>query len=94
MKPEGTSSTIGNDGRISCQPPGNPKCNAKTWDTYSNACCSEQEKCGVGEGDCNSDSECLGSLVCKYNGCPANQGFHKRASCCEQPSGTYKMGRK
>ena len=79
---------------MSCKAPGNPKCNPQTWSKYGkyrNACCSDQEKCGEGEGDCNSDSECHGSLICKYNGCPASQGFDERASCCQQPSGTYKM---
>ena len=87
-------STNENLGKVSCKPPGNPKCNADTWDKYKDACCSEQEKCGIDEGDCNLDSECHGSLICKYNGCSTSKGFDERASCCQQPSGTYKMCKK
>ena len=78
-----------------CKHPGNAKCNPNTWDNYDgyhDACCSDLEKCGIGEGDCNYDSECFGSLICLYNGCPSSQGFDERASCCQQPSATFKMG--
>ena len=66
----------------------------ETWKRgYRDSCCSDQEKCGEYEGDCNSDSECYGSLVCEYNGCPFSKGFSKHASCCKQPSGTYKLSK-
>ena len=85
---------------INCKPPGNPRCNSNTWKRYggySNACCSEEEKCTVNEGDCNLDTECLGSLVCMPNSCPVSEDgsrkFHERASCCQQPSGTYILGK-
>ena len=77
---------------MSCKAPGNPKCNPSTWDNYTDACCSDQEKCGINEGDCNSNSECHGSLICKLDSCPTNQEFGERASCCQQPSGSYVMG--
>ena len=104
----GQSSSDKLDGYVSCKTPGNPKCNPETWNDfihgngsrgYRNSCCSDQEKCGVGEGDCNSDSECHGSLVCEYNGCSPTTtdttlGFSKHASCCQQPSGTYILSMK
>ena len=81
--------------RLSCKPPGNPNCNRNTWDKYSHGCCSEEAKCGEYEGDCNSNSECLGSLICKPNSCPLSEDsskkFDKRASCCQQPS--YRLGK-
>ena len=81
--------------RLSCKPPGNPNCNRNTWDKYSHGCCSEEAKCGENEGDCNSNSECLGSLICKPNSCPLSEDsskkFDKRASCCQQPS--YRLGK-
>ena len=87
------------DTQIGCKAPGNPKCNPDSWEDYggySNACCSEDEKCTINEGDCNLDSECYGSLVCRPNSCPvsteSSKQFHKRASCCQQPSGTYILG--
>ena len=91
--------------RTSCKPPGNPRCNRDTWHLYpphfgySDACCSEEEKCTENEGDCNRDSECRGSLICKHNSCPTSpeddsKRFHERASCCQQPSGVYILGTK
>ena len=76
-----------------CKAPGNPKCSPSTWNNYTDACCSDQEKCGIDEGDCNSDFECHGSLICKFDSCPIKKGFGERASCCQQPSGSYVMGR-
>ncbi len=32
-------------------------------------CCSDDNKCQVGEGDCDSSSECEGDLVCGRNNC-------------------------
>ena len=87
------------DTNIGCKAPGNPRCNPESWGRYggySNACCSEEEKCTINEGDCNLDTECYGSLVCQPNSCPISENdsrkFHKRASCCQQPSGSYKLG--
>ena len=86
--------------KINCKPTGNPKCNPATWNSYegySDGCCSEEEKCSVGEGDCNFHDECVGSLVCIPNSCPQSEDdskkFHPRASCCRQPSGEYIYGR-
>ena len=77
-----------NDG---CKKPGNPLCNPGTWKGYSNGCCSVEEQCGEEEGDCNQDSECFGSLICMPNSCPRNKGFHNRADCCQQPSGSLTL---
>ena len=92
---------IGQDTNVNCKAPGNPKCNPESWvkyGGYSNACCSEEEKCTINEGDCNLDAECYGSLVCKPNSCPISKDdskkFHERASCCQQPSGSYILGKK
>ena len=39
--------------------------------------------CSLGQGDCDSDSECSGSLICGLNNC---RDFHANASfvadCC------------
>ena len=90
----------GTDAKIGCKAPGNPRCNPESWEFYggySNACCSEEEKCTINEGDCNTDTECFGSLICKANSCPtsadSSKNFHKRASCCQQPSGSYVLGK-
>ena len=82
--------------RIGCKADGNPRCNPESWGRYggySNACCSEEEKCTINEGDCNLDTDCYGSLVCRQSSCPKNKGFDIRASCCQQPAGKYILGK-
>ena len=37
--------------------------------------------CGVGEGDCDDDSECAGPLVCGTDNCP----WGDADDCCMQP---------
>ena len=32
-------------------------------------CCSSSSQCGLGEGDCDYDSDCTGDLVCGLNNC-------------------------
>ena len=34
-----------------------------------NSCCTEDNKCDVGEGDCDSDEDCEGGLKCGSNNC-------------------------
>ena len=33
------------------------------------ACCSNASPCNVGRGDCDSDDECLGDLICIRDSC-------------------------
>ena len=28
------------------------------------SCCTSSNRCGIGEGDCDEDNDCYGSLVC------------------------------
>ena len=44
-------------------------------------CCSIQNPCKVDEGDCDSDTECLGNHFCGTDNCP--NGFPSSADCCE-----------
>ena len=47
-------------------------------------CCSKDKPCGVGQGDCDHDDECVGDLKCGNNNCV---GFPSpKADCCEQIS--------
>ena len=67
----------------------NPKCNPKTWASYSKTCCTDDanEPCGLGEGDCDTDDECAGDLVCGENNClRMGSGFKKGSDCCELPT--------
>merc|ERR1712110_803879 len=47
------------------------------------SCCSSSNQCGVGEGDCDKDSDCSGSLKCGTNNCDASLGFRSGYDCCE-----------
>ena len=52
-----------------------------TWlDSGNEDCCSlgEHGACAEGEGDCDSDSECAGDLVCGDDNCP----WGGRDDCC------------
>lgn len=48
-------------------------------------CCDSQNPCNYGQGDCDSDSDCYGSLVCKKESCDWNvPGIYRKvkADCC------------
>ena len=93
----GTNNCATGDSTLDCceNPPRD--CNPANSDFE---CCTSQDKCNLGEGDCDNDSHCAGSLVCGYNNCaagdssmdccirncnPANSDFE----CCTD---TYKCG--
>ena len=59
---------------------GNPECNPKSWTSYDGSCCTVDKPCGIGEGDCDLDSECIGALVCGKDNC--GQEFNPQADCC------------
>ena len=74
----------------------NPKCNPKTWESYDKECCSLEEPCGLGEGDCDIDDECARDLVCGKDNCLRNgSGFNRKSDCCALPriEGTIKLSR-
>merc|ERR1719412_380905 len=77
------------NGGYECPPPTNPRCNPLTWEAYDNECCSAEEPCGLGEGDCDSDDECAGDMVCGTNNCLQKRRneklFTPQADCCELP---------
>jgi len=45
--------------------------------------CCETNICGLGEGPCNNDDQCSGSLRCGTNNCVGNT-FGTGDSCCEE----------
>ena len=69
---------------VSGLPPGNPKCNGKQLSTYTynEECCTVQNPCGLGEGDCDKDTECSKDLVCKTKSCGVEIPS-SRADCCQ-----------
>ena len=58
----------------------NPECNSATWSRYDGSCCTAQNPCGIGEGDCDRSDQCLGDLVCGKDNC--GSGFPPVADCC------------
>ena len=47
--------------------------------TRTGNCCTNDNQCGINEGDCDSDAQCLPGLVCGQNNCPWGGG----GGCCE-----------
>ena len=55
------------------------------------SCCKSSNQCGEGEGDCDSDNDCLGSLKCGQgsgfdDNCDTSLGFPTTHDCCYDPS--------
>ena len=61
---------------------GNPKCNPDTWSSYDSSCCTAENPCGVGEGDCDTDNQCAGGLVCGVDNCGPE--FPSNYDCCRE----------
>jgi len=55
--------------------------------TGGDSCCSEENKCGVGEGDCDSDADCMEGLLCGTGNCPSSRSAFWDADddCCYKP---------
>merc|ERR1711962_147094 len=55
-----------------------------TWMSKSSwSCCSTSNRCGVGQGDCDRDSDCQDGLICGNDNCRSFiPGVHPRADCC------------
>merc|ERR1712190_506745 len=51
------------------------------------SCCSSSNQCGVGEGDCDNDSDCSGNLKCGTNNCDPSKGFGSGYDCCTGSTG-------
>ena len=47
------------------------------------SCCSSLNPCGVAEGDCDYDDDCLGHLLCGTDNCLSP--FSSTADCCYDP---------
>ena len=66
--------------RLYVLPIGNPECNSATWSSYDPSCCTTKNPCGIGEGDCDRNDQCLGHSVCGKDNC--GSGFPSAADCC------------
>ena len=52
-------------------------------------CCSSSNKCDINQGDCDTDNDCRGNLVCGSNNCPSP--FPRSADCCEKGNITLQV---
>merc|ERR1712018_1116077 len=57
--------------------------NRWTAESHSWDCCTVENTCAEGRGDCDSDDECDNGLVCGKYACGA--GFPDNMSCCIAP---------
>ena len=49
------------------------------------SCCTSNNQCAVGQGDCDTDSDCLQGLKCGFDNCKQFNGLaHRQADCCSQ----------
>merc|ERR1719334_1432255 len=46
-------------------------------------CCTRDNPCYAGEGDCDNDDECAGALVCGRDNCANDGGFDASDDCCK-----------
>ena len=53
-------------------------------------CCTDSNKCDLGEGDCDSDFDCKGDFVCGTNNC-IGSNFESNDDCCELSEGTVRL---
>merc|ERR1711962_266925 len=60
-----------------------------TWMSKSSwSCCSTSNRCGVGQGDCDRDSDCQDGLICGNDNCRSFiPGVPPRADCCIKKPG-------
>ena len=59
--------------------------------TGNRDCCTNTAPCDVGEGDCDEDIDCAGSLVCGDDNCAwsGNQTGSNQDDCCVDPQALF-----
>jgi len=52
-------------------------------------CCTPEAPCGWGQGDCDTDADCAGDLLCGEDNCQEVYGSHRfsnaKTDCCMKP---------
>ena len=49
------------------------------------SCCTSQNRCAIGEGDCDYDFDCAGDLICGKDNClPIFGHGSKNYDCCKE----------
>ena len=57
------------------------------WQYASWSCCTTEDPCELGAGDCDNDHECARDLTCGIDNCIGSI-FPRSADCCENPTTT------
>ena len=70
---------------------GNARCESGAHSQIQE-CCDTSHPCGEDQGDCDNDSECLGSLVCGKNNCNLSKFPTSKIDCCEKEQKGYMIG--
>ena len=83
--PTTTPSPTATSAQITTQAPtASPNCDGIPSTDWG--CCSSSNQCNVGQGDCDDDSDCAGSLTCGSNNCRATgmpgSNWDNHADCC------------
>jgi len=83
---------------VPLEPPPGQRCAGRNYN--GRRCCTPQNPCGEGEGDCDGAGDgggndgnrgCRGDLVCGSNNCKKfGLYYHEKDDCCEKPS--YQQG--
>ena len=58
---------------------------AKRCNGIDGGCCTEANPCVEGDGDCDNDKQCVGSLVCGRHNCGGKAPFDNADDCCMRP---------
>ena len=76
-----------------------PQCNGGTWEEM-HTCCTQSSPCGLGQGDCDLDTDCKNDLICGGMGggngnncmklCENCPGFYQGSECCREPGMYHK----
>jgi hypothetical protein len=82
---------------IPSHPPQGQRCSGRNFN--GRRCCTPENPCGVGEGDCDGPGDggghdghrgCRGNLVCGSNNCKKfGHYYHDKDDCCEHPGGGH-----
>ena len=56
------------------------ECNGGMFSELTN-CCNLDNPCNIGQGDCDTDNDCLGNLVCGKQNC-GTTFFWNSTDCC------------
>ena len=63
----------------------NTGCDGKLPGRDGITCCTTSNKCEIGEGDCDSDADCTGNLVCGKDNCLSIFGHSPSDfDCCKE----------